>query len=146
MRNKKPIITAALIAPMLALTGGYAYASTTTSGSHPAPVRPAATSTAAPHSQHAASQVRHDRCDQRRGDRCDWRGTGYQKQAAQRSHHRHQAGQHRSHQNTGYQHRSGYRYGGSQGTWGYQGSGQYGSGYRHGNGGGNCGDCGSSWR
>lgn len=137
MRNKKPIITAALLAPILALGGGAAYASST-SGSHPAPTRPAVTTTVQGH-----SQAHHYRCDWRYGDcRCDSRGHGYQKQPAQRTTTRHSASGHRSHQNTGYQHRNG----GSQGTWGYQGSGQHGSGYRQGNGSGDCGDCGSNWR
>ena len=83
MRNKKAIIGAALIAPALALTGGLAYASTT---SGPATAtQPTVTTTAQPGGQHPTGQPRHDRCDWRCGDHHnDGRGHGYQPQSSPR--------------------------------------------------------------
>jgi hypothetical protein len=132
MRNIKAILAGALIAPALALTGGLAYASTT-SGNSPAPARPAATATAQAHSQHITGQARHNSCGWWHGDRCDQRGYGYQRQPAHQQpvHQRHGYRHHSSR----YQGNSGYGYGGYQGNWAYQGnwgSGQRGSGSRWG--------------
>jgi hypothetical protein len=109
MRNKKALAAGALMVPALALTGGIAYASTTTSD--PAPTRTAVTATVQAHGQHPAGQARHDRCDWRCGDhRGDWRGHGYQRHATQ-----HHATQHHSHQTS-----ADY-----QGGWGHWGGGDH---------------------
>jgi hypothetical protein len=96
MRNKRSIIIGALIAPMLALTGGLAYAATSGTGQgHPAS-HPAATATATPgsHSQHPASQVGHHG-HQRNGSHrwCD----------NQRSGTRHHGTRHHAYQGQSYQ-------------------------------------------
>jgi hypothetical protein len=143
MKSTKAIITAALAAPLLALGGGLAYASTTTP-SHPAPARTAVTSVAHPHSQPGFAQGRHDWCDWRySGHWCGWRGHGYghlpqatRQHRADRHHYgyRHHNG-YRGHGSWGYQSNQGYGY---QGNWGNGGSGNYGSGSHGGNGGGCC--------
>ena len=117
MRNKKALAAGALMVPALALTGGIAYANST--GSHPAPARPAVTTVQA-HGQHPTGQARHDRCDWRCGDhRGDQRGHGDQRHATQRPATQPQATQHHATQHRS--HRSSADY---QGGWGYQGSGQ----------------------
>ncbi len=136
MRNKKAVITGALIAPVLALTSGIAYASTS-SGTAPAVTRPAVTTTL---QAHTTTQPHHGSyC----GNRCDWRGHGYQRQPTQQRAQRH-ATQHRSYrggygsQRSGYQHhghrgsrdyRGGYGY---QGGWSYRGGGSGQGGCCHG--------------
>ena len=145
MKNTKAVITAALAAPLLALTGGIAYASTT---SHPAPARTVVTATA----QHPTGQDRLGWCDWRyTGHWCDRRDHGHQAQAA----HQHHAGRHHNYRHHyGYQHRGdrtwsnqshGYQGYGYQGGWGYgyQGTGHQGhwgtgSGSHWSNGGGCC--------
>ena len=116
MKNTKAILAGTLMAPVLALTGGIAYASAATP-SHPAPARATVTATA----QHPIGQDRFGWCDWRyTGHWGDWRGHGYQAQPA----HEHRAARHH-----GYQHRAGYR------TWGNQGHGYRGnqsSGYQGG--------------
>ncbi len=131
MRNKRSIIIGALIAPMLALTGGLAYAATSGTGQgHPAS-HPAATATATPGSQHPASQVNHH---------------GHQRNGSHRWCDNHRYGtRHHVYQGQSYQGNWGPRYrhhGSYQGNWGYQSRGSYG-GYRWGSGNG-C--CRGSWR
>jgi hypothetical protein len=157
-KNIKGILIGALTVPVLALTGGLAYASTTTGG-HPTQARPAATATIQNHAQYPASQTRHDWCDWRySGYWCDWHGHGYTL-PAQATHQRHHRYQHAAYRHHSYRHNHGYRgygswghqggqgYGyqgnGYQGGWGNGGSGNYG-GWGHGSGsyGGNRGCCG----
>lgn len=131
MKNTKAILAGALIAPALALTGGIAYASTTTP-SHPAPARATVTATA----QHPIGQARLGWCD--------WRSHGHHAQPAQQ----HRAGRHHSYRHNGYQHRGsygnrasqrGYSGGQSNQAYSYQGNGYQGNGGSHwANGGGCC--------
>lgn len=135
MRTNKAILAGALIAPMLALGGGLAYA-TTTSGSPPPATRTAVTSTVQTQHQNT-SQAHHNRCySPGRGNHpCDLRGRGYQRQPAGQPSQRHPA-----HRHAGYRHHHGY--GGQRGDWGYRGSGYYGTGYGR----SHCGGCcGSGW-
>jgi hypothetical protein len=122
MKNTKAILAGALMVPVLALTGGIAYASAATP-SHPAPARATVTATA----QHPLGQAHIGWCDWRyTGYRGDWHGYGCHPQAAhQHRTHRHHGYQHRY----GYQHRSGYRTWGNKG-YGYQGTGYQGTGYQ----------------
>lgn len=152
MNKIKTIIIGALTAPLLALGGGLAYASTTPS--HPAQARATVTATA----QHPAGQMRLNWCDWRySGYWNNWHGHGHgyghQPQPAhQRSHHtyRHHHGYRHNH---GYQHRGGYSTGGNQGygyqgNWGNGGSRNYPSGWGHGGGshqGNRGGGCGHGW-
>ncbi len=135
MRNKKALAAGALMVPALALTGGIAYASST--GSHPAPTRPAVTTVQA-HGKHPTGQARHDRCDWRCGDhQGDRRGHGYERHATQRPVTQPQATESQATQHHAYRHRSHRTSAGYQGGWGYQGSGQDGGhGYRGPHGGG----------
>lgn len=144
MRTNKAILAGALIAPMLALGGGLAYASTS-SGSPPPATRTAVTSTVQTHYQHTTSQPHRNRCYwQGRGNHpCGWRGHGYQRQPAGQPSHRHAAHRHAGYRHYyGYHGRNHYGYGGQRGDWGYWGSGYYGSGYRW----SHCSGCrGSGW-
>ena len=116
MRNKKALAAGALMVPALALTGGVAYASATTS--HPTPARSATTVQA--HSQHVTGQARHDRCDSRCGDHRSGRHHyGYQRHATQRP-----VTQYRVTRHHGDRDRSGYR-----GKVGYQGGMSYRAGH-----------------
>ena len=139
MKNIKKILIGAVAVPVLALTGGLAYASTT-AGGHPAQPRPAATATTHNHAQRAGQAALY-RCDWRySGHWCHWRGHGYGHQpqpAHQRSH------QHPAYRHHGYHHNHSYLGYGYQGSWGNGGSGNYG-GWGHGSGShwGNGGCCG----
>ena len=134
MKNTKAIITAALAAPVLALTGGLAYASTTTP-SHPAAARATITATTHP----PAGQDRPGWCDWRyTGHRGDWHNYGHQAKTT------HQNGHHATHRHHGYRHHYGYQHrSGHGGTWSnqgyrYQGGWGTGNGSHWGNGSGCC--------
>jgi len=149
MKNIKKILIGAVTVPVLALTGGLAYASTTT-GSHPAQAPPTATATTHNHAQHPGGPARIGWCDWRySGHWCTWHGHGYDHQPAHQRSHQHPGYRHHS-----YRHNHGYQgYGtwgdqggqgdGYQGSWGNGGSGNYG-GWGHGSGShrGNGGCCG----
>jgi hypothetical protein len=153
MKNIKGILIGALTVPVLALTGGLAYASTT--GGHPAQARPAATATTQNHAQYRAGPACHDWCAGRHGSHwCDWHGYGRQPQPAHQRSHQHPAYRHPSYRHAhGYRgystggHQGGWSYGyqgsGYQGSWGNGGSGNYGgwghSGASHWGNGGCCG-------
>ena len=112
MKNTKAILAGTLMAPVLALTGGIAYASTTTP-SHPATARAAVTASTA----HPVGQMRLNWCD--------WRYTGYWGDRHNYGHQAkttHQRNHHVAYQQHGYRHhqRSAGRTWGNQG-YGYQG-------------------------
>ncbi len=113
MKNTKAILAGTLMAPVLALTGGIAYASTATP-SHPAPARATVTATA----QHPIGQ---DRLGW-----CDWRYTGHWGDRRDHGNLAQPAHQHRAARHHGYQHRAGYRTLGNQGYRGNQSSGYQG--------------------
>jgi hypothetical protein len=128
MRNIKSILIGAVTVPVLALSGGLAYASTTTT-SQPAPARAAATATV----QHPTGQARYGRCD--------WRYTGYWCNRHGHSYGLHRQPAHqRSHRHPGYRHHYGHQHRDGYGNWGNQNYGYQGNGYQSGwgNGGGCC--------
>jgi hypothetical protein len=141
MKNIKKILIGAVTVPVLALTGGLAYASTTTGG-HPAQAQLTATATTHNHAQHPAGPAHIGWCDWRSsGHWCTWHGHGYghQPQPAHQRSHQHPAYRHHSYRhNHGYQgyrtwgHQGGQGHG-YQGSWANGGSGNYG-GWGHGSG------------